>query len=106
MASGELFMQAAGPKDLDTVEGGSRSEYKVKARVAGGEIASSRAHFIHLTFDAGGDRDSCTNAHPITLRAHQAQRDPVVAIPGLVEKERRRSASVEDEDVEFSIIID
>ena len=105
-ASTELFEQAAGPKNFDVVEGGSRAESKVEARVAGREIASSCADFIHLLDVAGCDGHSGADRHPVTLRAHQVQRDPVVVIRGFVEEKRGWSADVEDEDVEFSVVID
>ena len=52
----------------------------MEARVDGGEIASSGAHFIHLLGVAAADGDSIADRHPVALRAHQAQRDPVVVV--------------------------
>jgi len=47
-----------------------------------------------LVSRAGCDGHSGADRHPVTLRAHQAQRDPVVVIFGFVEKKRRRCAAL------------
>ena len=102
----ELLLGAAWPGDLHAIHFGVASQAKVQAPVIRRVIATSSPDLVDLGHCRSRDGNSGANCGLVTFCTDQVEHNSVIRIRSLIDEDRRWFPNIENDEVEFSVVVD